>query len=265
MITRYEHRTDKVWLSCASLARCAPHLHGHVEVIVSHVGSADITVDAKTDVLREGDVLIAFPNQVHTYTNRPDMDGVTVLLFTPDCVPMYSRTFEKYQPEHPIIRGGLAMGNVAAMVEALRREYEDLTPGHEARMYGYLSVLLGTLLPQMSLQKIKTEGRELLPQVLAYCMEHYRENLKLSDVANALHISKYYISHLLNGRLHMGFNAYLNAVRISEAMQLLADPAQSVTEVAIEVGFDSLRTFDRAFRAQTRMSPRAWRIGTGTE
>lgn len=101
--------------------------------------------------------------------------------------------------------------------------------------------------------------RYCFPQVLAYCMEHDREDLQLSQVADALPISKYYISHMLSSRLHMRFNAYLNAIRVSEAMNGLATTEATVTEVALQTGFACLRTFDRAFRACTGMSPRAYR------
>lgn len=254
----YEHRDQGIYLKEQSAVHCKPHLHRHVEMILVAEGTVSATVDATEVTLGAGDVLFVFPNQVHAYTDI-DPKRVFLLIFPPDIVHAYSATLHKYQPASPLLSGGFCLPRVEAVLSAMLAERAEAKQEVEVRLAGYLTVLLGTLLPHVTLQKLKTEGRELLSQVLIYCMEHYKEELTLSRVADALHISKYYISHMLSNRLHMRFNAYLNAIRISEAMSMLATTDLAITEVALASGFDCLRTFDRAFHAHTGMSPRAYR------
>lgn len=261
MIPYYEHKQNKLYFWQTNHLSARPHLHRHVEMILVHEGSTSATVDTETYLLSEGDVLFVFPNKIHSYKDI-DLRRVSIAVFDPDFVTAYHHTFRKYQPEHPVLVGGLARGNATDIVNLLLAERaEDALPGKEVRKAGYLSVLLGLLMPVLPMQSTRAESRDLLPRVLAYCMEHYSETITLDKVAEALHISKYYISHLLNGKLHMRFNTYLNAIRISEAMVLMADHTHSITDIAMQTGFDSLRTFDRAFCAQMGMSPRAWRSG----
>ena len=49
------------------------------------------------------------------------------------------------------------------------------------------------------------------------------------------------------------------AHRLQSATQLLADPRRSITQVAYESGFQSLRRFNAAFRQHFQMSPSEWR------
>ena len=64
---------------------------------------------------------------------------------------------------------------------------------------------------------------------------------------------------------HLGFrnfNTYLNSYRIQEATEILADPLNASTpilNVAMEVGFNSLAPFNRAFKAATGLTPREFR------
>ena len=52
---------------------------------------------------------------------------------------------------------------------------------------------------------------------------------------------------------------YLQRRRIERAMALLRDTDRSVTQICLDVGFTSLGTFSRTFRAVVGMSPSAYR------
>ncbi|CAM4215737.1 helix-turn-helix domain-containing protein [Kibdelosporangium persicum] len=54
---------------------------------------------------------------------------------------------------------------------------------------------------------------------------------------------------------------YLQRRRIERAMALLGSPSATVTEVAAKVGFESLGTFSRTFRAIVGVSPTGFRAG----
>lgn len=57
----------------------------------------------------------------------------------------------------------------------------------------------------------------------------------------------------------MNFNQYVNKVRLKYATGLLINTDDSVTEVYLDAGFDSQRTFNRVFRESFHMSPREYR------
>lgn len=56
---------------------------------------------------------------------------------------------------------------------------------------------------------------------------------------------------------------YLQRRRIERACALLRDSERTVTEIAMEVGFDSLGTFSRTFRAVVGRSPTRFRQHAG--
>ena len=58
------------------------------------------------------------------------------------------------------------------------------------------------------------------------------------------------------------FNAYLNGWRLADAKQALADPAQRdvpISTIALDAGFQSLGPFNRAFKAETGLTPSEFR------
>ncbi|MDT7835981.1 helix-turn-helix domain-containing protein [Aquabacterium sp. OR-4] len=90
-----------------------------------------------------------------------------------------------------------------------------------------------------------------------------REGLTIGGLAAHLGLPEYRLRRVINGQLgHRNFNAYLNGHRIAWARAALADPARAATPVltlALEAGFQSLGPFNRAFKADTGLTPTEFR------
>ena len=74
---------------------------------------------------------------------------------------------------------------------------------------------------------------------------------------------EYRLRRLINQRLgHRNFPSFVNSYRLAEVTAALADPAQAdvpILTIALDAGFQSIGPFNRAFKAQTGMTPTAWR------
>ncbi|MEQ1754714.1 MAG: helix-turn-helix transcriptional regulator [Micropepsaceae bacterium] len=90
------------------------------------------------------------------------------------------------------------------------------------------------------------------------------ENLSIGALALKLGVPEYRLRRLINQHLgHRNFNAYLNGWRLADAKQALADPAQRevpISTIALDAGFQSLGPFNRAFKAETGLTPSEFRI-----
>jgi AraC-like DNA-binding protein len=89
----------------------------------------------------------------------------------------------------------------------------------------------------------------------------YRDDsINLADTAAGLDITHHQLSQLLNERLNMNFNTYINSYRIEEAKKLLiANPDRTVLTIAYEVGFNSKSSFYESFTKITGITPVEYR------
>ena len=89
------------------------------------------------------------------------------------------------------------------------------------------------------------------------------EDLSVASLAARLAVPEYRLRRLINQRLgHRNFNAFVNGFRLGEARDALADPARSglpVLTIALEAGFQSIGPFNRAFKADTGLTPTEFR------
>jgi len=92
----------------------------------------------------------------------------------------------------------------------------------------------------------------------------YREpGLAISALATKLRVPEYRLRRLINQQLgHRNFNAFLNQWRLDEAKAALSDAAQRdvpISTIALDAGFQSLGPFNRAFKAETGLTPGEFR------
>lgn len=88
----------------------------------------------------------------------------------------------------------------------------------------------------------------------------YREpTLSIRDLAARADVSEHKLRALINRTMgHSNFRAFLNGYRIRDAVSALKDPARNdvaILTIAMDAGFGSLSSFNRAFRRETGVSP----------
>ncbi|MFB3904002.1 MAG: PocR ligand-binding domain-containing protein [Acidobacteriota bacterium] len=92
-----------------------------------------------------------------------------------------------------------------------------------------------------------------------YIERHFREPLRLSQVARHAFLSTAYFSHLFMKSTRIGFAEYVQRLRVEETTKLLRTSRQTVTEIACSVGFNNISHFNRVFRKLVGCSPTEYR------
>lgn len=107
-----------------------------------------------------------------------------------------------------------------------------------------------------------SEDKETIATVdaLMEARKLYRDaNLNLDRLARKAGIPARQISAAINRAMDKNVSQYVNDYRIGEACRLLSATEKSVTEVMLDVGFQTKSNFNREFRRVTDMTPLAWR------
>jgi AraC-like DNA-binding protein len=87
-------------------------------------------------------------------------------------------------------------------------------------------------------------------------------DLSLKSLSESLHVSPQVLSQVINQKSGKNFNNFVNAFRIEESKRLLhleAFKNQTIASIAYEVGFNSISSFNTAFKKQTGETPMAYR------
>ncbi len=108
---------------------------------------------------------------------------------------------------------------------------------------------------------IQQENAEppVITKARAYIHEHQTEEIKLGQVAKAVNMSSYYFCKMFKKVTGINFTDYVARIRIEKSKNLLLNPNLRISEIAFEVGFQSLTHFNRVFKKILGQSPTEYR------
>lgn len=92
-------------------------------------------------------------------------------------------------------------------------------------------------------------------EMMLYIGKNYMKSLKLSDLADAFHVTPSYISSLFKKTLDENFVNFLNDIRIELSKRSLEQGQYKINEIAFMVGYNNITYFDRVFKTRTSMTP----------
>lgn len=132
---------------------------------------------------------------------------------------------------------------------------------------GFLSKKLQKIIDDE--EKIELETNPILKQKLMDLIDlqkiYKKENISIKEIAINLNEHEYKIRKLINYELgYRNFNEFINHYRIKDICEILSDEKliferMSITRIALDMGYGSLASFNRAFRSITGITPTEFR------
>lgn len=212
------------------------------------------------------------PDIVFSDIRMPNMDGLSMIAAAksqhPDMEITILTGFQDFEYARQAIQLGVTRFLVKpSKMDELQEAVEVMIKNLQAKgFYDTASAAkadAGETESDAAGEDIKVEETEagsfLVNNALKYMEEHYREKLKLQDVADQVYVSQWHLSKLLNRYKEQSFSDILNNIRIEKAKELLRDPSLRIGDIADMVGFLDMAHFSRVFKRQTGLSANEYR------
>ena len=209
------------------------HLHKEIEVVYVFEGRAVAYADKNSYLLNPGDTFIA------------------------DSVYSMGKTLLKSIPESNFIPAKRGEGLKAVMDKI--NSLDSKSEYYQTLLNGYINVMMGLILPQLTLKTVNAQNNTAFKSVVSFCSQNFKEDITLDYIAEQLHLSKYYISHIVNKKLNQNLNEYINNLRVGEACNLLKETDAKIADISEDVGIGTIRSFNRAFKQVMGLSPVEYR------
>jgi AraC-like DNA-binding protein len=165
---------------------------------------------------------------------------------------------------HEVARHMLDANHSAADIRAAKARF-DSHPEIDAARFDASLIVARSFAAQLgeaahrTLFAQTTAEPEAIRKAKAFIHEHLTESLSLETVAAAVNVSPFHFCKLFKRATGLTFTDFVNHARVEKARRLLMRPASRITEVAYDVGFQSLSHFNRSFRRITSESPTEFR------
>lgn len=130
--------------------------------------------------------------------------------------------------------------------------------GAIVRLLSFFAEQLSALIHQIMLERQNTEPL-LVQKARDYIERHKMEAMSLTDVARVAGASVFHLCKVFHKSTGLKFTDYVARVRLEDARTQLLNPNRRISEVAYDVGFQSLTQFNRTFKRVFGQSPTEFR------
>lgn len=221
------------------------HFHRAYELIIVNEGELAVTIDQKEYVMRKNDLAFIFHNQLHEFKTIHH-SNITIVIFSPELIGHFFMNYKGRIPENNVVHL-----NGAPNLNGLDSVYRQ-----KSFLYEMCSMLVDQTAFHPAEHSTKTKA---LHKILLFVDQNYMYDCTLKSVAKHLQYDYAYLSKLFVHMTSMTFTEYLTHFRILQACYMLKNSQQSVSEIAMNCGYNNLRSFNRNFKKIINHSPRKYR------
>ena len=246
------------------------HYHNFYEIFYLTSGSCRFLLKDSVYQLEKGDLVFIAPGELHhsLYYSGVICEMVTIY-FKADYVD--HALFRKWLPEDIQINLQSFMGSVPSLYQEEFHSLLNRMLSESMHIDDYSNTFLSCYLQEVLLLLMRhSVMNETEPELLnardadillatKYIYKNFRQPLTLEEVSAVSSLSPTYFSKKFKQVTGMGFKEYLNFVRLKHAQTALLTTSNSITDIALEYGFNDSNYFKDLFKKVYGKSPRDFR------
>ena len=250
--------------------------HEAVEIGYCHSGAGVLVVEDKVLHFVPGDICVIGEQRIHmsrSELSTPSnwsyfwVDYPLLLASMPDGMELVTNDIFSH-PDFPYVFSPAAHNDLCLMIRDVVDELERQPNGHRSVAKGIMSaffVRLHRLFPDAPRAAAVSprEGLERVIPATHYMTSHYAEPMDMRQLARLCSLSPRHFRRVFVAAVGRTPLQYLSQFRIRMATALLIESRRPITQIAYEVGFESVNTFNRQFLAEMGVTPREWRRNRG--
>lgn len=253
--------------------RAASHWHDDLEFGLVLSGSMTYSINGDMQVVEGGQGVFINARQLHGHFS-PDGEECEYLCVLIHPSLLCGSAFLKNTYIAPLTENSAFQYNLlekrvpwqAGLMEAVERIERAMNEGREPCGLAALSAayevasLLYAYMPEPRSESTRVDQRlQSLRGMVGYIQRHYTGKIELNDIARAGAVGKSTCYALFRQHLSQTPVQYLTAYRLEKGIELMSNPALSMTEIALAVGFGSPSYFAEVFHKVTGKTPSEYR------
>ncbi|MGN0182789.1 MAG: helix-turn-helix domain-containing protein [Candidatus Ornithomonoglobus sp.] len=255
MLPMYEIRQTDLTVKRNNYELSFPeHIHKYIEIIYVISGRQRINISGIDYSITEGNGMIVFPDTVHSYLGNEDKADVLILICDPKIFGSLFPDFKKLKPHSPMIYDSQISPELKFALNTIRPD------DSKEIKFSWACVILSYI---MNIIQFDTATDapvdDIAYKIVKYIEENFTDNITRDTLSKRFNVSKCYISKIFTEKFNINLRNYLGLIRAEYAASLIRTSNETFTTVSRLSGFESLRTFNRIFKAVYGMTPNEYK------
>lgn len=232
---------------------CDVHMHISPEIILVDRGSLNMCVRGREYRINEGEALFVAPYEAHSFTSKED-NSSHVLLFSCDLLSYMMDHLRNNEIDSHIFTPSPILFKMVDEYLPLETNYAD-----PRKAEAILAPFLYEIFEKCRFKKRTQPLEDRLLLALEYITKNFGSEITLEDVARVAGVHPVTLSKSFSQRTGTTFASFIKYTRARHAAELIRNEKLTFTEVAMQSGFGSVRSFNRAFLEVYGSTPTEYR------
>ncbi len=255
MSAKYENKRDnpsaRIWAGKYKNLHNLPHWHLEQELVACQSGSAKLMIDGHIFPIHGGEAALCPSGSVHYIES--DQGGVTLVAKLD--TTLVKGISGQYQLCHPVFTDRYG---AADCIEEVFIELKEAKAFYQEKVEAMVVDLFVNIFRNEAAEPSTANSATMhrYKELLGEINEKF-EFITFQEAAVYMNMNEAYFSRFFKKISGMTFSSYLNLIKIDKAVELLhLEPNIPVSSLMLECGFNTLRNFQRVFKAFTGYTPR---------
>ena len=247
------------------------HWHDEFEIIYVRSGFLTVSISGESYIGKTGEAFVVSPGNLHLMGSQSDTVDYYTFLFPLKYISFRTDDMLDEKLLEPLNSGHLMIcprvkDTAKELCEQLIKIYEAKNDESESKITTQVKTKI--ILLQFILEMWKkgfviendTSGRNIVEkEMVSYIQQNFTGKISLKEFGKQFHLSEKYISRYFKEHFHITLSQYITYLRLENAKQLLQDTDLSVTETAMQSGYQNVSYFIRSFKKTYGISPLKYR------
>ena len=247
------------------------HWHDELEIIYVKSGFLTVNISGENYIGKPGDAFVVSPGNLHFMGSQTGTVDYFTFLFPLKYIAFRSDDMLDDKLIEPLNSGHLMISpeikdTVKEQCEQLARVYAAEIDKSESKITGQIrkKIILLQFIHELwkkgFIVENDTTGRNTVEkEMVSYIQQNYMGKILLREFGEQFHLSEKYISRYFKEHFHITLSQYVTYLRLEHAKQMLQETDISVTEVAMQSGYQNISYFIRSFKKTYGVSPLKYR------
>ena len=251
------------------------HFHNCIEIGYCYRGCGRLYLEDACHSFSSGDTVMVLPYTTHitrsfqcetdspAYSEYLYFDPSQLLhTFYPNGIPNF-KVFERSSSGVPSIIRGNEYPSISKIMQEILKELRSKPENYKDCVKGLVLALLmqlSRMIPEPAEHKAK-EGRSILTifPAIQYINDSFAEHIAIDSLPEMCFLSATHFRRTFRTIMGCSPLEYIHQLRINRACELLYTSNESILNISLAVGFDSVSSFNRQFIQIIGVAPSRWR------
>lgn len=227
------------------------HFHKSFELVYVISGNLLCYLNGEERILVSGDFGLCFPYDIHAYEPQENTK-YWVCVFSED----YVHDFYKLIKDKT---GGFVFRCSPSVTRFITENLINNPEPSRLLIKSALYSACDEYLKNNTLTDKNKKITENIAVITEYIEKNHTKDIKLSDIGRLLGYDYHYVSRYFHTVFNMSFSEFLTLYRLETATVLLERSDKKLVDIAMESGFQSIRSFNDCFKSHFKITPSEYR------